>query len=99
MLLLTNPRLCPQCSKATVRFSQHKCINPECLTPLFKADDNYGQFQSDTNIRAFWVYFDPARKGLFRGFVHSDHLEAPAPRVEPSKLAKPKPTLPVHSRD
>lgn len=86
MKLLTNPSRCPACGHKTVSFDIHRCL--ECETPLFKAGQDYGRFQQETSLGSFYVFFSP-NGVLFRGWVHSGHLEAPAPRVDEKPMEKP----------
>lgn len=87
MKLLLDPNKCPVCgNKGTISFDTHRCL--ECLNPLFKQGQDYGRYEEETGFKHYFVFMpnDPAR-GKFRGWIASEHLEAPKPNEGKEKKA------------
>lgn len=81
MILLKNPKVCPQCFCSTVSRDNHSCTTCQCR--LMWPDSNFAQLQRE-EWKHFYVYFND------RGWVHADHIGRDSRPLNPDvRLEKP----------
>jgi hypothetical protein len=88
-ILLKHPDKCPACAtKHSIRWDQHRC--GECNVPVYHTTDDFVALKRNW-VLAFWVWFPLDSAGLFRGWVHSNHLQDGIPNDVGLTVADPGP--------
>src|SRR5579872_5276073 len=87
LILMRNETQCPACARyGGIRWDQRECSH--CHRRLFKADDDFVAINQEL-MSSYYVWFPLGRRGMFQGWVHSDHLNQPKPYTDSISLEKP----------